>query len=87
MAGLQLDFRATGFNIQLGIGGLAGGGGGGAGGRIKLFAGSNQPLDTFAEPGLPGASRAAEAIALLETLTRSDTLADFLTLPAYERID
>ena len=45
------------------------------------------PSALAAEPGLPGASRVAEAIAMLETLTRSDTLADFLTLPAYERID
>ena len=28
-----------------------------------------------------------EAIALLADLTHRDTLADFLTLPAYERID
>jgi malate synthase len=36
---------------------------------------------------LPGAQRIGEAIALLETLTESDTLEDFLTLPAYARID
>ena len=36
---------------------------------------------------LPGANRINEAIALLETLTASDTLEDFLTLPAYARID
>lgn len=45
------------------------------------------PSALAAEPGLPGAARVAEAIAMLETLTRSDTLAEFLTLPAYERID
>jgi malate synthase len=33
---------------------------------------------------LPGASRLDAAIALLEQLTRADTLADFLTVPAYE---
>lgn len=36
---------------------------------------------------VPGASRLDEAIALLDELTHADTLADFLTLPAYERID
>jgi malate synthase len=36
---------------------------------------------------LPGATRIAEAIALLETLTEQPTLEDFLTLPAYARID
>ncbi|MDG2523890.1 malate synthase A [Stenotrophomonas sp. HITSZ_GD] len=36
---------------------------------------------------LPGGARIEEAIALLDTLSRSDTLADFLTLPAYQRID
>ena len=34
-----------------------------------------------------GGNRINEAIALLETLTASDTLEDFLTLPAYARID
>ena len=33
---------------------------------------------------LPGRTRIDEAIALLNELTRADTLADFLTLPAYE---
>ena len=33
---------------------------------------------------LPGDARIDEAIALLDQLTRADTLADFLTLPAYE---
>ena len=36
---------------------------------------------------VPGAARVSEAIALLEDLTQRDTLEDFLTLPAYERID
>lgn len=36
---------------------------------------------------LPGGRRIDEAIALLAELTRSDELAEFLTLPAYERID
>ncbi|WP_337243556.1 malate synthase A [Luteimonas sp. gir] len=40
----------------------------------------------LARQAVPGAARVAEAIALLEALTRSDTLADFLTLPAYERL-
>ncbi len=39
------------------------------------------------EAGVPGADRIDEAIALLEDLVRADTLADFLTLPAYARID
>ena len=36
---------------------------------------------------LPGAARIPEAIALLDELTRADEMADFLTLPAYERLD
>jgi malate synthase len=36
---------------------------------------------------LPGAERINDAIALLDELTHADTLADFLTVPAYERID
>ena len=36
---------------------------------------------------LPGGERISEAIALLDALSRADDLADFLTLPAYERID
>ena len=38
------------------------------------------------EPSLPGYARLGEACALLGELTRADVLADFLTLPAYERI-
>jgi malate synthase len=36
---------------------------------------------------MPGATRIDEAIALLDALTHRDTLEDFLTLPAYDRID
>ncbi|MGO1071087.1 malate synthase A [Lysobacter sp. CA199] len=36
---------------------------------------------------LPGGSKLDEAIAMLDELTHADTLAEFLTLPAYERID
>ncbi|WP_147653795.1 malate synthase A [Vulcaniibacterium gelatinicum] len=36
---------------------------------------------------LPGGSRIAEAIGMLDRLTHADTLADFLTLPAYARLD
>ncbi|HBD18745.1 MAG TPA: malate synthase A [Arenimonas sp.] len=35
---------------------------------------------------LPGASKINEAIALLDQLTHADELAEFLTLPAYERL-
>ncbi|WP_407353655.1 malate synthase A [Luteimonas sp. R10] len=41
----------------------------------------------LAGQALPGAARVREAIALLEALTRRDALEDFLTLPAYERLD
>jgi malate synthase len=36
---------------------------------------------------MPGASRVNEAIGMLDRLTHAEVLADFLTLPAYERID
>jgi malate synthase len=36
---------------------------------------------------LPGGSRIGEAIALLDQLSHADELAEFLTLPAYERLD
>lgn len=36
---------------------------------------------------IPGAARVPEAIALLEDLTHRETLEDFLTLPAYARLD
>jgi malate synthase len=38
-------------------------------------------------PGLPGATRVGDAIALLDALTRDTTLAEFLTLPAYALLD
>ncbi|WP_297833432.1 malate synthase A [Thermomonas sp.] len=38
-------------------------------------------------PGMPGAGHVGEAIGLLDRLTHAGELADFLTLPAYERID
>ena len=38
------------------------------------------------ERGLPGQQRIAEAIEMLGELTRAETLAEFLTLPAYERL-
>ncbi|MDO5506249.1 MAG: malate synthase A [Pseudoxanthomonas suwonensis] len=40
----------------------------------------------LAAEGIPGAAKVGEAIALLDELTRSDELAEFLTLPAYERL-
>lgn len=40
----------------------------------------------LARQDIPGQTRVAEAIALLETLTRRDVLEDFLTLPAYGRL-
>ncbi len=36
---------------------------------------------------LPGSSRINEAIGMLDRLTHADRLAEFLTLPAYERLD
>lgn len=36
---------------------------------------------------LPGGSKLDEAIAMLDALTHADTLEEFLTLPAYQRID
>jgi len=44
------------------------------------------PSRLASEPNMPGASRVDEAIALLDELTDRDVLADFLTLPAYERL-
>jgi malate synthase len=41
---------------------------------------------TLAGQAMPGAGRVQEAITLLEELTRRDTLEDFLTVPAYERL-
>jgi malate synthase len=45
------------------------------------------PARLSAIPGLPGAGRVADAIALLDTLTHADTLLDFLTWPAYAALD
>ena len=45
------------------------------------------PSKLAADASVAGASRVDEAIAQLSELTHRDTLADFLTLPAYERID
>jgi malate synthase len=39
------------------------------------------------DSGLPGQVRVAEAAELLGALTHSDTLADFITLPAYDRLE
>ncbi|GHA88330.1 malate synthase A [Cognatilysobacter bugurensis] len=45
------------------------------------------PSRLAAQPNLPGSGRVNEAIELLDTLTRADTLEDFLTLPAYARLE
>ncbi len=45
------------------------------------------PSRLAAQAPLPGADRLGEAIALLDALTQRDTLEEFLTLPAYARID
>jgi len=47
----------------------------------------NLPARLGSTDKLPGGGRIEEAIGLLDTLSRADTLADFLTLPAYQRID
>jgi malate synthase len=71
------------------------------GGRDPLHLDDDAPLDfalleraliglparLAAVAGLPGARRVADAIALLDSLTHADTLADFLTVPAYDLID
>ena len=44
------------------------------------------PSELIDSAHLPGSPRIGEAIALLDELTHADTLADFLTLPAYERL-
>ncbi|MBJ6979852.1 malate synthase A [Luteimonas sp. MC1895] len=46
----------------------------------------NLPSRLAAQGPIPGAGRVAEAIGMLEELTRSTTLEEFLTLPAYERL-
>ena len=45
------------------------------------------PSKLRGDASVVGAERVDEAIALLSDLTHRDVLADFLTLPAYERID
>jgi len=45
------------------------------------------PSKLAGEARLPGASKLDSAIAMLDELTHAPTLAEFLTLPAYERID
>ena len=45
------------------------------------------PSKLKGDASVVGAERVDEAIGLLSDLTHRDTLADFLTLPAYERID
>ncbi len=45
------------------------------------------PAKLAAMPNLPGAAHVSEAIGMLDRLTHADELIDFLTLPAYERID
>ncbi len=45
------------------------------------------PSKLAADASVAGLARIGDAIALLSELTQCDTLADFLTLPAYERID
>ncbi len=47
----------------------------------------NLPSRLAAQGPMPGAARVPEAIELLERLTRSDVLEEFLTIPAYERLD
>ncbi|HVJ37080.1 MAG TPA: malate synthase A [Stenotrophomonas sp.] len=47
----------------------------------------NLPAKLGNTDALPGGGRIEEAMALLDSLSRADTLADFLTLPAYQRID
>ena len=46
----------------------------------------NLPSRLGSRAALPGGGRIDEAIALLDELTQRDTLADFLTLPAYPRL-
>ena len=48
---------------------------------------ANLPAKLGDVSATPGGRRIGEAIALLDELTRRDELAEFLTLPAYERID
>lgn len=52
-----------------------------------LFEGALMKLPSLAATGIPGASRINEAIGMLCRLTHADELEDFLTLPAYRRLD
>jgi malate synthase len=52
-----------------------------------LFERALMKLPRLATTDIPGASRINEAIGLLDRLTHSDQLEDFLTLPAYRRLD
>ena len=47
----------------------------------------NLPARLGDTSAMPGAKRIGEAIALLDQLSHDDELAEFLTLPAYERLD
>ena len=47
----------------------------------------NLPVRLGDRAAIPGGSKIDEAIALFETLSLADELAEFLTLPAYESID
>ena len=47
----------------------------------------NLPSRLGDRAAIPGGARVDEAIALLDELTRRDELTEFLTLPAYERLD
>jgi malate synthase len=46
----------------------------------------NLPAKLGDRGNLPGGNRVSEAIGVLDRLTHADTLHDFLTLPAYERL-
>lgn len=52
-----------------------------------LFERALMKLPRLAATDTPGASRINEAIGLLDRLTHADELEDFLTLPAYRRLD
>ena len=52
-----------------------------------LFERALMKLPRLAATDIPGASRVNEAIGMLDRLTHSDELEDFLTLPAYRRLD
>ncbi|GAB1595203.1 malate synthase A [Lysobacter claricitrinus] len=52
-----------------------------------LFERALMKLPRLAATDIPGASRVNEAIGMLDRLTHADELEDFLTLPAYRRLD